>query len=405
VLQDDQLLEGLADMAPIQMMLGLKGGKGGFGALLRSTKAKAGQKKMDNNSACRDLNGRRLRHVQAEKQISEWKPAEVKHRDLQSKFSKIRKGTDRRRKDEFEVDTDESSQRFIVTFHYNKELLNKFKAAIPQEDRTFVKFSQQWLVTLKSASLLGTFITQMEWTFSEQARMWIWGASGPESISRNRQQFKLRNLKRGFTHIPTDGDAIESEMRDSVKSGLSALKRKQTAKRDDQEASKKLKITPEEDEEEPEDDAEVDPFAEYIQLKAPIGRKAVVTVLEPEPLKSPVSLASSMPTADDCSNESPVPTTAPITDITTTPPDTNTNIGSNKMPEPPLAPAVPKEWPPISLDHHRHGQELEVYGLEHLKHDLKRQGLKCGGSLSQRAERLFLLKTASFEELDKKHKA
>lgn len=40
--------------------------------MLRSTKNKAGQKKVTNFSACRDLNGRRLRHVEAEAQIAEW---------------------------------------------------------------------------------------------------------------------------------------------------------------------------------------------------------------------------------------------------------------------------------------------------------------------------------------------
>jgi hypothetical protein len=45
-------------------MDGLKGGKGGFGALLRNASMKPGQRKNTNNSASRDLNGRRLRHVE-----------------------------------------------------------------------------------------------------------------------------------------------------------------------------------------------------------------------------------------------------------------------------------------------------------------------------------------------------
>lgn len=423
VLHDSQVLEGLAEMAPLRMMLSLQGGKGGFGALLRSTKAKAGQKKMDNNSACRDLNGRRLRHVQAEKKILEWKPTPVKHRDLQAKYAKIRQGTDRRRKDQFEVDTDETSQRFIVTFHYNKELLNKFKAAIPQEDRTFVKFSQQWLVMLKAAPLLGQFITQNEWTFSEQARLWIWGASGPESISRNRQQFKLRNLGRGFSQIATNGDAIESEMRDSVQSGLS-LKRKQAAKAR-VEAAKKLKVVPEADEDaesEAEEDADADPFAEFIQLKAPFSRTAAVTVLEPQPFVSSLSSSSisssqaqntnieihNVSSSNDAktsvngSNNTETKVSECSNDSTT---ETNATVSSPTVPPVPAPPVVPKEWPPIHLSQYSSASELESCGLEHLKTELKRLGLKCGGSLSQRAERLFLLATISFEKLDKKHKA
>ncbi|CAM8960844.1 unnamed protein product [Rhodiola kirilowii] len=54
----------------------LLGGKGGFGSLLRGAATKAGQKKTNNFDACRDMNGRRLRHVNAEKKLEEWKEGE-----------------------------------------------------------------------------------------------------------------------------------------------------------------------------------------------------------------------------------------------------------------------------------------------------------------------------------------
>ncbi|GJQ15109.1 hypothetical protein GpartN1_g7074.t1 [Galdieria partita] len=48
----------------------LKGGKGGFGTLLRGQAAF--RKKSQNVSACRDLEGRRLRDVEAEKRLTKW---------------------------------------------------------------------------------------------------------------------------------------------------------------------------------------------------------------------------------------------------------------------------------------------------------------------------------------------
>ena len=45
----------------VELKGSLKGGKGGFGSLLRSIKPKA--KEDENFEACRDLSGRRLRHV------------------------------------------------------------------------------------------------------------------------------------------------------------------------------------------------------------------------------------------------------------------------------------------------------------------------------------------------------
>ena len=64
----------------VRLLLRLKGGKGGFGSLLRGAATKAGQKKTNNFDACRDMSGRRLRHVNAEKRLEEWREAEEERR-------------------------------------------------------------------------------------------------------------------------------------------------------------------------------------------------------------------------------------------------------------------------------------------------------------------------------------
>ncbi|ERN13881.1 hypothetical protein AMTR_s00021p00050080 [Amborella trichopoda] len=43
-----------------------------------------------------------------------------------------------------------------------------------------------------------------------------------------------------------------------------------------------------------------------------------------------------------------------------------------------------------------------VLGLERLKLELQARGLKCGGTLEERAVRLFLLKTTPLDKLPKK---
>ena len=45
---------------------------------------------------------------------------------------------------------------------------------------------------------------------------------------------------------------------------------------------------------------------------------------------------------------------------------------------------------------------LQVLGMERLKSELQARGLKCGGTLQERAARLFLLKTTPLEKLPKK---
>jgi len=52
----------------VKLQLRLLGGKGGFGALLRTSK---GTKKTTNFGACRDLNGRRLKDIQLEQKLQE----------------------------------------------------------------------------------------------------------------------------------------------------------------------------------------------------------------------------------------------------------------------------------------------------------------------------------------------
>lgn len=68
-----------------QVKLRVLGGKGGFGALLRSKKATV---KTTNFGACRDLNGRRLRHVEQERALQEWQ-ATAAQREREKKRSAL----------------------------------------------------------------------------------------------------------------------------------------------------------------------------------------------------------------------------------------------------------------------------------------------------------------------------
>jgi hypothetical protein len=54
----------------LELHLGLDGGKGGFGSLLRGGQG-LNHKKTTNFNSCRDLNGRRMRIVDAERRLNE----------------------------------------------------------------------------------------------------------------------------------------------------------------------------------------------------------------------------------------------------------------------------------------------------------------------------------------------
>ncbi len=62
-------------------------------------------------------------------------------------------------------------------------------------------------------------------------------------------------------------------------------------------------------------------------------------------------------------------------------------------------------YEPVDLSKFSSAEELEKVGLEHLKAELQRYGLKGGGSLAERAARLFLVSHTPVEKIDKKQLA
>ena len=75
VLGDQEYVSLDASVVRASVSNALAGGKGGFGAMLRSLAKQAGKKKTTDFGACRDLSGRRLRHVNDEIVLQKWKEA------------------------------------------------------------------------------------------------------------------------------------------------------------------------------------------------------------------------------------------------------------------------------------------------------------------------------------------
>lgn len=55
---------------------------------------------------------------------------------------------------------------------------------------------------------------------------------------------------------------------------------------------------------------------------------------------------------------------------------------------------------PVDLDKYNSSQELARLGMERLKNALMSRGLKCGGTLEERAERLFSVKGLEADQID-----
>lgn len=106
--------------------LGLKGGKGGFGSLLRGQATRVGQKKTTNQTACRDLSGRRLRHVQNEKKLTDWMSQQ-----------------DERRKQELEVRQQKAEKERQLERKLNEEELEKVRLFDDKIQEALQKEKQQ----------------------------------------------------------------------------------------------------------------------------------------------------------------------------------------------------------------------------------------------------------------------
>jgi hypothetical protein len=105
----------------VRLLLRLKGGKGGFGSLLRGAATKAGQKKTNNFDACRDMSGRRLRHVNAEKRLEEWRAGE-EDRKLEKVAEEFLKKQMKKNKGKGKNgDVDGEAQKYVAKYREQSE--------------------------------------------------------------------------------------------------------------------------------------------------------------------------------------------------------------------------------------------------------------------------------------------
>ncbi|EFJ12791.1 hypothetical protein SELMODRAFT_234970 [Selaginella moellendorffii] len=272
--------------ASCAVLLRLRGGKGGFGSLLRGAATKAGQKKTSNFDACRDMSGRRLRHVNGEKKIKEWNE-EAGLRQLE-----------------------------VVAHDYLKKESQKLKneSSAAEDIKKFREEAERKSQEVQEAVLDGLR--------------------------------RAKNKKRG-----TDGKRKKIDMDDMASKKLRIMS---TGKDSDQE-------------------------------------------LMPPPIHTGASSSQSF---EDPSVLNPSPEAVPSPAETAKPVEPVEPVVNLQAPQEPPPKVIEEE---LSFDNFQSAEELETLGMDRLKSELQKRGLKCGGSLKERSARLFLLKTTPVEKLDKKH--
>jgi hypothetical protein len=130
------------EMVRVSMKQAICGGKGGFGAMLRAA-GRMGGKSTTNFGACRDLNGRRLRHVNDEIKLQKW------HEANEEKKRRRKKGG---KKGDIDDEIEEKTATGIPHWHldipawvegnFNSKLSKKVCDTPPKRSKTCGQFGQ-----------------------------------------------------------------------------------------------------------------------------------------------------------------------------------------------------------------------------------------------------------------------
>jgi len=118
------------------------------------------------------------------------------------------------------------------------------------------------------------------------------------------------------------------------------------------------------------------------------------------------AVAAGEPETTDTNTEATIPSEetkkdVDVSDVKVSPADESpAEAAHTEIPSKETTVAEPQVFAPVSLEAVESQQELEMLGLAHLKQELQSRGLKCGGTLSDRASRLFSVKGLSNDQIN-----
>ncbi|KAI9182586.1 hypothetical protein LWI28_026899 [Acer negundo] len=363
------------DNATIHLVLSLLGGKGGFGSLLRGAATKAGQKKTNNFDACRDMSGRRLRHVNAEKKLEEWRAEEegrklekIAEDFLKKEAKKGKKGVG-----------DGQAEKYVAKY---REVSAKCAAKVEESVREACGNGKRRAVS---------------GTAADAKRLKIWrgkrklGDGEDEDSSDDEEEENEKSV------VLNNGHHSDSSKEAEVSSG-SVTGGKQDAEFSgggscESGSEEEKEILPQQIMESGGVDV---PNEENGVVEPEIGEEkeccgGLVSVNAEGVVGQSANVLSSG--NGEGSENKPVDTEGsdfPATKSLSHEEKAAASTSNGEMER------------PLNFEEFNSAAEMEVLGMERLKTELQARGLKCGGTLQERAARLFLLKTTPVEKLPKK---
>ncbi|KAL4015275.1 hypothetical protein IC575_027519 [Cucumis melo] len=379
----------------VHLLLRLLGGKGGFGSLLRGAATKAGQKKTNNFDACRDMSGRRLRHVNAEKRLEEWKAEEEERRlekmaeEFLKKKAKVgKKGVG-----------DSAAQKYVEKY---REESARCVAEVEESVRDAV---------MKGKRKAGLMANGAD---AKKLKIWMGKRKVGESDSDDSDEDEAENEEESEKSVILNGgrsdlnkDAEGSS--DSVNygkagdgSGGSSCESGSEEEKD-MAAQETMELVGSSSEKTIQSE-QVDVVETNDQTTQsavlPCSEAVAVSPHQEDEIVKQDEIANENVSANhqDISN----PNSCEIIEDLSTLPEPNGPPVSKLSDHDETTATVSNSEIPLNFDGFSSAAEMEVLGLERLKSELQARGLKCGGTLQERAARLFLLKSTPLDKLPKK---
>uniref|UniRef100_UPI003AAB79E6 splicing regulator SDE2 isoform X2 n=1 Tax=Centroberyx gerrardi TaxID=166262 RepID=UPI003AAB79E6 len=351
----------------------LCGGKGGFGSMLRALGAQI--EKTTNREACRDLSGRRLRDVNHEKEMAEWlkKQAEREAEKEQRRLERLQRKL-AEPKHQF-TDTDYQQQCHDLSERLEDSVLKG----------KYWETSGGGQVKVKVKAEEGRAKRPSPDKSKRSAKrkcFWTGDLDGPAS-SEEEEEGEDEEREESPSSSASGGSEPDEPERSrsppaSSSSSSAAEQRRDPEEEEGPEASGSAPQQPE-----PVRPVDLQAAGSVQKPVRPVDLQAAGSVQKPV---RPVDLQAAG------SVQKPV---RPV-DLQA--------AGSVQEPVRPVdlqaAGSVQKPVRPVDLQAAGSAEELEELGLENLKVELMSRGLKCGGTLTERAARLFSVKGLKPEQID-----
>lgn len=374
----------------VRLLLRLKGGKGGFGSLLRGAATKAGQKKTNNFDACRDMSGRRLRHVNAEKRLEEWKAGE-EERKLEKVAEEFLKKQLKKSKGKGKSEADGEAYKYVSKYREESERCTAEVALSVKEALTAKRKSPSQ--PHNDAKKMKIWMGKRKLNESDSDDSDEEGETEKSDLL-NGQNESGSNKAEGSLGSVTGGG------------GSSGAGSCESGSEEEKETVVQGKVGSVELLSGENVQAELSVAAEPVMSNeaTPMPKESVVAGLNAEDngyqdfhggdkFEGAVNQGSNVMGPEvvasvDESNDMEIDGSL----------EHKATVNEDSSP----STSVPMLEEPLNFDAFNSAAELEVLGLERLKSELQSRGLKCGGTLQERAARLFLLKSTPLDKLPKK---